>query len=211
MEVPHNRDDSGRGATRRRVGGDPHPGPGRSLAPLGPASRHRGARAGRRGGRRCGQAGWEEGRRREAGRKVCWAAEAGTPAGDARRPERPQPAWESCSPWVSGDRALPAGEPLRPQPRAPRAPLRPSRVGTAGPGWALGGDASALPSLLLSAQKESEPRVLFPSLLDPERELGAGRVLTASSLTPPRARETPPTRQIKKWRLRKEQLGESLC
>lgn len=111
--------------------------------------------------RRCGQAGWEEGRRgREAGRKVCWAAEAGTPAGDARRPQRPQLARESCSPWVSGDLALPAGEPLRPQPRAPRPPTRPSRVESAGPGWALGGDErTSFPAPF--CPEKSEPGVLF--------------------------------------------------
>ena len=74
-----------------------------------------GPRAGRRGSCAAGGQAGREGRRLEAGRKVCLAAEAGTRPGDVRPgPQSPQLASESCSAWVSRDRRCGQGRPATP-------------------------------------------------------------------------------------------------
>lgn len=147
---------------------------GRSGYPLCPASRHRGpgladvAAAALQGG----QAG-REGLRREAGRKVCPAAEAGTPAlGCAPAPAAPAARLgvlltmgKSRSDAARG--VVPA-IPSMPSPSAPCCTAEPDTAHSGGEpgnqaflGWGLGRDLGPLPSMFPSAQKRSDPKVLL--------------------------------------------------
>lgn len=149
-----------------------HPGlggPGRPSVP----SPDTGGWAGRRGGCAAGrQAGRRVGRPREAGRKVCPAAEAGTPTpGCPRAPAPPA----RLGTLLAMGKSLPGGEARggpRPNQRAPSGPAarpdqgRPTRrrAGAAGLGWALGRDFAVFPSLLLSALKKVTRGCSLPAI-----------------------------------------------